>query len=55
MKTYRNRALELFFDENKSAVETAKIIIEEFNISQPFNSVQKNIYNSTKHTCLYEA
>jgi hypothetical protein len=55
MKAYQNRALELFFDENKSAGDTAKQIIEEFNLSDNFTSIQRNVYNWTKDRGLYEA
>lgn len=55
MRAYQNRALELFFDENKSAAETARIIIDEFELNQPLNSIQRNIYNWTKDRGLYEA
>jgi len=55
MKVYRNRAAQLFFEENKSINEIAKIVSDEFNLDDSISSITRNIYNWTKDKGLYEA
>ena len=55
MKQYRNRAIELFFEENKNRNDIAKQLIEEFKLTENLRSVERNIYNWTKDKGLYEA
>lgn len=54
MKTYRNRATYLFFEEGKTAKEAAEQVIKEFNLKDRYSSVERNIYNWTKDRGLYE-
>jgi hypothetical protein len=55
MKIYRNRASQLFFEENKSINEIARIVSDEFNLDDSISSITRNIYNWTKDRGLYEA
>jgi hypothetical protein len=54
MKKYRNRAVELFFEEGKTAKEAAEQVIKEFNLKDRYSSVERNIYNWTKDKGLYD-
>lgn len=55
MKLYRSRAIELFFEENKSRREVSKQVVDEFGLKDNISSIERNVFNWTKDRGLYEA
>lgn len=53
MKQYKKRAIELI-EDNRTAPQIAKKIIEEFNLDEQYDSVRRNIKNWINHRGLQE-
>ena len=54
MKVYKNRAVELFFEENKTVKEILETVTKEFDLKENSITIQRNIYNWTKDRGLYD-
>lgn len=55
MKSYRDRAIHLYFEENKGPREIARQLTQELNLNENIKSIERNINNWTKDKGLYEA